>query len=339
MSTPLRGIARWTPQSGLTLVEMLIALLLGVLLSGGVIAAYLNGKRQYLYEDQMARMQENGRYALRLMSRELAMAGFFAGLPDSSIVDAAPVAGDCSPGVWALDTARPLSFIDNQAGPLAPRSSDGDTFSCVDPGTILPGTDLLGVKRSFARPSLYRGDVAPDLTRGGVETWYLRRLEGAPAQWEQHRPRDLDGPAFADPGLSLWEASARVFFIRPFAVEPADTVPTLCMETLAGDSMTARCLVEGVEDMQFEFGLDTTGNGVVNRYQDALGATEMDSAVSVSVHLLLRSLSAVPGHIDTRSYTLGSKHVNAPGDAYLRRVFSTSVPLRNLAAQRLWRDD
>ena len=287
MSTPLRGIARWTPQSGLTLVEMLIALLLGVLLSGGVIAAYLNGKRQYLYEDQMARMQENGRYALRLMSRELAMAGFFAGLPDSSIVDAAPVAGDCSPGVWALDTARPLSFIDNQAGPLAPRSSDGDTFSCVDPGTILPGTDLLGVKRSFARPSLYRGDVAPDLTRGGVETWYLRRLEGAPAQWEQHRPRDLDGP----------------------------------------------------EDMQFEFGLDTTGNGVVNRCQDALGATEMDSAVSVSVHLLLRSLSAVPGHIDTRSYTLGSKHVNAPGDAYLRRVFSTSVPLRNLAAQRLWRDD
>lgn len=337
MTSRFRSRENPTRQAGLTLVEMLIGMLLGALLSSGVIAAYLGGKRHYFYQEQMARIQENGRYALRLTTRELAMAGFFAGLADPSPVDAAAVTVDCGANAWALETARPLAFVDNHTGSLPPRSVDGDSLSCVDPGVVRPGTDLFAVKRSFARPSLLRGEVAPGLTRGSVETWYLRRLQGASPQWEQHRPRDLDGPAFSDPGLSLWEASARVFFVRRYAADPVDGVPTLCMEALAGDAMTARCLVEGVEDMQLEFGIDTTGDGVVNSYRSSPAASEIDSAVSVSVHLLLRSLNALPGHIDTRSYQLGSKRVNARHDAFLRRVFSTSIPLHNLAARRLWR--
>ncbi|MCB1842024.1 MAG: PilW family protein [Halioglobus sp.] len=326
------------PQRGLSLVELLIALLLGVLLSSGVVAAYLGGKRHFLYAEQMARMQENGRYALGLISRDLAMAGFFGGLPDASLVAAQAVTGDCAAGDWALSTSQPLGLVDNHSGVLAPLGGDGHVYTCIDGGTVQAGTDLLAIKRSFSEPSLQRGEVAASLTRGAVELWYLRRQEGAVPRWVQHRSRDLEGLAVANPTLSFWEASARVFFIRRFAVEPADGVPTLCVDTLAGNAMTVRCLVEGVEDLQFEFGIDTDGDGVANLYRDSLSAEDASRAVTAAVHVLLRSLNPLPGHIDNRSYRLGRRQVDPPGDGYLRSVYSTLVSLNNLVAARAWHD-
>ena len=44
--------------SGFSLVELLVASLLGVVLSGTMVASYLGARRQVVYEDQLARMQE-----------------------------------------------------------------------------------------------------------------------------------------------------------------------------------------------------------------------------------------------------------------------------------------
>lgn len=336
MTVPLRLRTR-SQERGISLVELLIALLLGVLLSSGVVAAYLGGKRHFLYAEQMARMQENGRYALRLISQDLAMAGFFGGLHDASLVGTVAVAGDCAAGDWALSTSQPLGFVDNHSGVSVPLGSDGHLFTCIDGASVRAGTDLLAVKRTFTEASLQRGQVAANLTRGAVELWYLQTQEGAAPRWVQHRSRELDGAAFSDPTLSLWEASARVFFIRRFAVEPADGVPTLCIDALAGDAMTVRCLVEGVEDMQFEFGLDTDGDGVANVYRDTLSSGDAALVVSASVHMLLRSLDPLPGHTDARTYRLGRRQIGPFGDGYLRSVYSTLVSLNNLAAARTWR--
>ena len=101
------------------------------------------------------------------------------------------------------------------------------------------------------------------------------------------------------------------------------------METLAGDAMTSRCLVEGVENMQLEFGIDTDADGVPNQYKSAPTGDEMRHAVAAKIHLILRSISKIPGHQDDKTYTLGQKILTAKHDPYLRRVFSTTVLLRN----------
>lgn len=322
---------------GLTLIELLVAMLLGALLSSGVVAAYLGAKRQYHFDDQMARLQENGRFALRLLGRELSMGGFYGGLASVSGLASQAVAGDCAAHAWALSPVFPLDLVNDHPGGSEALGVEGTVYTCLDGGLVRPNTDLLAVKRTFAEASLWRGVPASTLSRGTTVLWYLRIEEGESPQWQQHRPRDLTGPAFDDPGLSLWEASAKLFFVRRYASRPGDALPALCAEVLAGEAMTTRCLVEGVEDMQFEFGIDTDGDRVANVYRDAPAPGEMQRAVAARIHLLLRSPAPLPGYRDRRDYRLGSRSITAPGDGYLRRVFSTSVRLRNAEASHAWR--
>ena len=142
---------------------------------------------------------------------------------------------------------------------------------------------------------------------------------------------DLPGADAGSASVSYWEAVSRVFYIRRYSdsSNKKNGVPTLCMENLAGSAVSARCLVEGVENMQLEFGIDTDADGVANRYAAAPGGADMERAVSARIYLLLRSINAIAGYRDLRSYQLGQNMVAARGDGFLRRVFSTTVQLRN----------
>ncbi len=61
---------------GFTLVELMIGLALGMLLLLGVISIFSGSKQSYRYNEAMARMQENGRFATALLERELRMANY-----------------------------------------------------------------------------------------------------------------------------------------------------------------------------------------------------------------------------------------------------------------------
>jgi type IV pilus assembly protein PilW len=314
---------------GLTLVELLVSLLLGLLLSAGMVSAYLVAKRNYYYEEEMARMQENGRYAMRILSRELAMAGFYAGLPAALAITPEAVAADCSTDNWALDRSITLDLVNDYAGQIPPLSRHGIEFTCLDGAAIVHNTDVIAIKRTAAEASLLRGIPAAALTSSTVESWYLRLLYGSVPDWEQLRPLDLRDASRALPSLAYWEAITRVFFIRAYSSESSDNLPSLCMEALAGNEMTTRCLVEGVENLQLEFGIDTDSDGAPNQYVPAPTTAQLENAVVVQVHLLLRSIGQLPGYSDDRDYHLGQTIQPATHDAYMRRVMSSTVVLRN----------
>jgi type IV pilus assembly protein PilW len=316
---------------GLSLVELLVSLLLGLLLSAGMVSAYLGAKRHSFYEEQSARMQENGRYAMRLLSRELAMAGFFAGVPSMADVAPGAVGTDCADDNWVLDAGIPLELVNDHVGDTSPVSMHATEFACLDGAEIAPDTDLLAIKRTAAAPSLQAGVPAAALTAATSESWFLLTVSGRPDAWQKLRPIDLRDIGRAQPEHSYWEASTRIFYIRPYSESgnESEDLPTLCMETLAGDGMTSRCLVEGVENIQLEYGIDYDDDGVPNRYVSAPDAGEMSRVVTVKIHLLLRSIAALAGHSDDKVYRLGLKEVPARRDAFLRRVFTSTVLLRN----------
>lgn len=63
-------------ESGLTIVEILVALVLGLFLTTGILSVYLGSKQTYRAMEAVSRSQENGRYAFDLLGRTVRMAGF-----------------------------------------------------------------------------------------------------------------------------------------------------------------------------------------------------------------------------------------------------------------------
>jgi CheY-like chemotaxis protein len=99
--------------------------------------------------------------------------------------------------------------------------------------------------------------------------------------------------------------------------------------------------VEGIERIQFEYGVDTDGNGSPDLYT-ANPATPVDwnTVVTVKISALARSLEPSPGYTDTKTYTLGNDAAGAPvtvgpfNDSYRRHVFNGVVRLINPSGRR-----
>ena len=260
------------------------------------------------------------------------MAGFFAAVPVLEDITPAAVGTDCSDGNWVLDISDPLGLANDHAGQPVPVTTGLTPLTCLDGEDIVSGTDVLAVKRTAGEASLQHGAVAPALTDSDVPNWYLYLESGTPRGWIKKTPGELRSLVPAPVPDSYWRAITRIFYVRAYS-DPGpreDGIPTLCMESIVADGMQTRCLVEGVEDIQFEFGVDTDADGAPNQYLAAPTPAQLQGAVTVQIHLMLRSIGKIPGWRDEGIYTLGRKKVAAPRDSYLRQVFSSTVFLRNL---------
>ena len=71
-------------QRGISLVEIMVALLLSLFLMGGVIQIYLSSKQTYRTQEGNSRLQENGRFAMEILSRQIRMAGYKTSAWDQS---------------------------------------------------------------------------------------------------------------------------------------------------------------------------------------------------------------------------------------------------------------
>ena len=317
---------------GLSLVELMVSIVLGLILTAGIIGVYLESKRNYSAEEEMARIQENGRFSLNMLKRELTLAGFYGGNLEMDDLTAAAVTTDCAAGVnWALDTAGDaLELISDYSSSFL--TVNGTSFNCLTGSEIEGGTDIFSIKRTAGDFTLKNGAYNDGLGAADTSQWYLKLVTyGQDKEWVYIGSAGAFDAADVGAGTEVdyWEFFTKIFYIRNFSTTAGDGIPTLCVERLMGDAMATECLVEGVEDMQIEFGVDTDGDGVPNQFKTSPTATEISSAVTARVYLLLRSIGPVVGHTDTKTYNLGQKNVVAKNDGFIRRVFSTTVQLRN----------
>lgn len=318
-------------EAGLSLLELMIASVLGVVLVAAMMSLYLAVKRQYSYDEQLARLQENGRYAVGLLRRELRMAGFYGGLMSVEGIVPVAVQGDCSAEPWAL-AASPLSFVDDHPATGLLRTVEGTNIDCIDGKTVAHSTDLIVIRRTAAEASIRGGSFVSHLPSFSSRRWYLRISPDRAADWLNLAADELSQIAAADDDASLWQAVTKIFFLRNYS-DPenrSDGLPVLCAKELVNSAMLTRCLVEGVENLQVELGVDLDGDNVADHYLDPGQALDMQRAVTARLHLLVRSAQPVVGLRNETTYQLGRRTIAAAGDGYLRRVFSTTVELRNL---------
>ncbi|MBC9252241.1 hypothetical protein A9179_18380 [Pseudomonas alcaligenes] len=126
-------------QQGFGLIEVMVAMVLGLLVVLGITQIFVSSKQTYVAQDASARLQEDARYVLTRMTQELRMAGMFGCLSLSSgSVSNVPTAFD-DPIVWDDGT---LSIITANAVTGSDSATDADwtlTTDCRSTGTVQAG--------------------------------------------------------------------------------------------------------------------------------------------------------------------------------------------------------
>lgn len=148
------------------------------------------------------------------------------------------------------------------------------------------------------------------------------------------------------------------------AATTGDGIPTLKMVELAIPSsggttlrvlQNLRTIAPGVENMHLEYGIDTTDDGSIDAWVvsnenprqtgttgtavtgmrlDASTQNRWEDVMAVKLFLITRDLKTTRRWIDSKSYTMGSETVAATGDAFRRRLTSTTIKLVNMSGRR-----
>lgn len=127
-----------TTQSGLTLIELMIAMTLSLLVAAAMIMLFANSKETYRLNENMARLQENGRFAVHLLSSDLRWTDYRA----------------CT-----LEIVPLLSTAIDGENDVSPSGTDSVTITyqldeCPNPGTfVLPSPPTTRTTVFFLRGS------------------------------------------------------------------------------------------------------------------------------------------------------------------------------------------
>lgn len=318
-------------QPGLSLVELMIAMTLGILIVGGMAVLFVQNKNSYAQDERITRMQEDARFALNEIVSDVELAAFWSNLLDpASIVqdDELSLTQDCDAGaaaMWVYDPDQGVSAYDKPDN----ANSIDTVFGCIDAADYQANTDAIAIKRVEGIAMEDKDD--PTLVDEEV---YLRTNGVLGLLFENHNTGftpDVTVPA----PVEHWRYMPRVYYVRNFATTAGDGIPTLCRYYLdysaATPTMAEECLARGVENLQIEYGIDTDTDGVANQYLSNPTAAQLQSQlVSVRVHLLMRSVEPDPGYTNTKTYTIGNTVYDPnPDDNFYRRVYTTTVLVRN----------
>ncbi|HEY7772112.1 MAG TPA: PilW family protein [Marinagarivorans sp.] len=315
---------------GFTLIELLIALALGLTLSGAITKVYLQNNASMQQDEQIARLQENARYALKLLAREISMAGFAGGTPDQSTLAPAAVATGCATDTWSLDLTTPLDFVNNAAAGTTMNTAAGVAITCSSPADLVEDTDILSIKRTADRATLENGVKASNVASVDNQ-WYLRLSDNrSDKSWVNVANgaaiESTDASAGSD--VDYWAYYHKIYYLRNIA-DSGENIPTLCAQVLKGSSFEEECYVDGIENVQIELGLDTNEDSTPDIFKSNPSAAEMKDAVVVRLYLLARSPNEIGGYTNNKTYYLGTTTIANPNDGYFRRVYSTTIQIKN----------
>lgn len=307
---------------GFSLVELLVAQAITLVLLAGIGRVFVATGHSYRLQDSLARMQENGRFVLEMLATDLRRAGYWGGIADMARIEDNTPAGIRQGRRVAMDDG---SCVDrNWARMLGYRVFGKDdtrrNYSCLPAGGTNAG-DILVVR--YMAPWVVGGTTTP-LFR--PQQYYLRS-----SVFEGKLFLGADQAAHTVTGLPVRvaEVVARAYYIHTPA--GSNSIPSLYRTMLANGRPVATEVARGVEQLQFQYGIDSDADGSVDRYLDAPPADDTHTwrqVIAVRLWALLRAEYPETGYLNRNSYRLGNISLT-PADAYRRQLYTRTVALRN----------
>jgi type IV pilus assembly protein PilW len=367
-------------QRGVSLIELMVAMLLGLLLMGAVLQFYLANKASFVNQEQNAYLQESGRYALGDIARTTRMAGLSG--CSSRPIPGKPLTvinhlngGDYA---YALFASGVRGFEANGTGPAdaeyeitdsspAPSATASDWTPALPAtgrnelvGDVVAGNDVLVVTLSsppvplvdpFTDATSFKASSPNDLQRYDIavvsncqqaEIFQITNLTTTSGRANVVGSAGGAVPGNAGPISNTgptrdFRAGSEISALRTYVYyvgvgaggQPALFRSRLAIQDTNENRLLAEELVSGVESMQLTYGIDGDEDFVVNSYVPADEVTDWLQVRAVRVALLLRSPDEFLPSEDGTLYTVAGSDIDPVDDRRQRRVFETTIALRN----------
>lgn len=361
-----RSVHADRPQTGFSLVELMVALAISMFLVIGIIQLFVGSKQTYRFYDALSRLQENGRFALNLMAQDIRMAGYYGCA--SAAVNITNTLN--TPTAYFWNFTQPIQGFESTAAntwtptldaSIVSPSNQGNADVITVRGVDSPGMAVLLHGGGVNDPRVVSGfascDIAAISTCQAVSIFQVTGTAAAAAITGSAGPPVV---AAVPAGITLAHTATTPTCTNSapgnasnnlgpvnYAGGEIAPVSTKSYYLRTGSSgqlalwrrmgaLPSQEIVEGVERMQIVYGVDTAPTGVpprptvANSYVTANAVTNWNNVVSVRIDLLLASLEdnlvTSPQSIVFPAATGATVTVN---DRRVRQAFSTTVAIRN----------
>jgi len=327
---------------GFSLVEVMISLALGLILIVSLIEIFLSSNQVYRVHQAQARLQENGRFALQYLSNKIRTVGYKSCATQhksdsfSQIIDF-----KLNPYLYNFETEVQGSESIGKNTWSPPINSGNDSAVISSP---VSGSDVLTL-RMITGPVVplvsHANKTSPLIIDRGYqfargESVMVANCQTMTIFKNTNSKTELNGRLTfaAETSFNISEALAEnyengevmalettTYYIR----NNAQGIPSLYQKVF---SSPVKEVVEGVEQMQLIYGVDTTGDNAVDVYQSADSITDWAWVKSIQLSLVLRTIEDNLTVGGPQSYRLNSQLIR-PEDSFLRAVFTQTISLRN----------
>ena len=352
-------------QSGLSLVELLIAMALGLLLTLGVTQIYLSSSMTYRQTQGLAHAQESSRFVSAVVTPDLRSAGSFGclaqmGRPLDQIVDNRLI-GNLTVSLtqalqgWEYTGTGPGDSI-TLAGALATPTAGnwdsgtvGSDFPAALAGSVVTNSDVVIINAMTpigvpvaATPQ--NGNSINLASSSGVDVnRVIVATRGDCSEGELFQKSDNANASSVtmaggniNPGNNgntfnlSYDSQTRVYEFTAMAYyigQGTNGEPAL-FRRLMTPLQAPQELVSGVETLQILYGVNTAGTTAADNYVPADQVANWDSVVSVRFSAMTRSPDEVLDEENNRSFDmLGSEVAQANnGDRRARLVCNEHRP-------------
>lgn len=329
--------------SGFTLIELMIAVTVGLFILGAVSAVAINSGRNSRANDRTSELQSNGRYALDVIRRDVQHAGQSGLMPNATMQQGAGVVFNIASGVAVLPAGT--GTVDDCAPQFALQLQQ-PVFGIDDPGTSPYSTTCIPAA-NYAR-----GDILVVRYADMANEWPVTTASAASAPAASstndiyYRSSYSVSTVFQNGVTTPYQVGTGpmqdqllrtfVYYISPYTTTVGDGIPALWRVNLVAGSMTPELVASGIDNMQVRYGVvDASG---FTQYLDAsaLTATSWPLVQSVRIWLLARNSNSERGesYVNTTDYSpasspMGNQPSLIPNDQYRRQLYMTTISMRN----------
>ena len=340
-------------QSGITLVEWMVSISIGMVLLAGLMVLFSHQSNAQNELQKSSRQIENGRYAMQLLRESIQLAGYYGEYSRvSELAVPTVLPNPCTTAVTDLSAALPFPI----QGYDAPGAGlPADLASCpLLAANHLDGTDILVIRHADVEPLAGGLDAGRVYFQSGLTAsklllnYVLGVASGGAIDTALFNLKKKD-----DTTAPVRKYNVHIYFVSPCSVpangstcsggntdDGGESIPTLKRIELSvaggAPKFSTVSLVEGIENMQIDYGFDTTADGSPDSYaKDAATVAQWANVMALRVHLLARNNERSGGYQDSKNYNLGLAGTTvATGDAFKRHVFSQLIRVINSSARR-----